>query len=158
MTQHKSVWYVIADGGRARILVPSAGGSGYTTIDDIVSASAHMKSADLGSDKPGRSQESGTTARHAIAPKTDPHELEKEKFAKLLANQLNAAYAGGAFQALILVGPPRFLETLRGDLRPAVANAVVDELPKDLTGIPNNDLPSHLDKVGPPWAHTHSAT
>ena len=51
-------------------------------------------------------------AQHTTAPRRDPHVLEQEMFAKVVAAQLNAAAARQELRDLILVVPSRILKTI----------------------------------------------
>ena len=61
------IWYVIADGGRARFVERDDGGA-FRTVSSLVAAELHKRSHDLGLDRPPRTKESASPARHAIEP------------------------------------------------------------------------------------------
>jgi len=61
------VWVLIADGEHARVVTPQESHGHFETVIAFDSASAHLRSADLGTDKPGRTFESASITRHAIA-------------------------------------------------------------------------------------------
>lgn len=105
---------------------------------------AHQRSSDLGSDHPGASFHSQSTAHHALAPRHDPHALAEAEFARTVAAQINAAFAGQDFTHVLLVAPARTLGIIRDELRGDVAAAVVGTLEKDLVKTPDHDLPDHL--------------
>ena len=113
MAKHERVWVVIADGEHARLVTPApAKQFKSTTALDLVSA--HKHSRDLGTDRPGRTQESASATRHAIEPKHDPHELAKQDFLREVAREIDAAH--GEFDALVLVAPDRARVELRDAL------------------------------------------
>lgn len=89
-------------------------------------------------------------AHHAVAPRHDPHALAKQHFAELLARQLTAAMADDGVEALILVAPPRILQTIRGELRADAQDRIVGSLEKDLVKTPDEDLRPHLQRWLPP--------
>jgi len=140
-------WVVIADGGRARFVARRDSEPRYATLRELVSIAEQAPSRALGADKPGRSRESATTARHAIEPRSDPHELAKDEFAHEIAKVLNEAGTTGAFDRIILAAPPHVAAALRHFLDKAVGAKIVGELPKDLTKIPDRELGRHLDEV-----------
>jgi protein required for attachment to host cells len=121
----------IADGEHARFVQPDANDV-LRTIHAFDSASAHLHSRDIGSDRPGRAVESATSAHHAVGQRHDLDRMEKEKFTRLVAEQLNAAAAGGEFDELLLVAPPRALHELREALDAATAAELVGTLEPDL--------------------------
>jgi protein required for attachment to host cells len=140
-------WVVVADGGRARLVARRESKPRYATLRELMSIAEQAPSRELGADKPGRSRESATTARHAIEPRSDPHELAKEAFAREIAKVLNEAGAAGAFDRIILAAPPHVAAALHRFLDKAVGAKIVGELPKDLTKIPDHELGRHLDEV-----------
>ena len=145
MVQHRVPCFVIADGGHARFVKPAADNALHT-VEALDAVTAHQRSRDLGSDRPGRTHESATTARHALAPRHDPHELEKSRFARLVAEKVNETCAAGGFTELILVAPPHILAEMRDALDSAAAALVVDTLGKDLVKVPDHELYPHLSQ------------
>lgn len=145
MKQDRS-WFVLADGGRARVVVRRLP-AGFSTEREFASVDLHHASRDLGRDRPGRAQESGWAARHAIEPRTDPHRAAKDEFAAEVAAVLNDAGAAGEFDRLVLVAPAHFGAALRASLKPAIAARIGAELHKDLTNVPDKDLPAFIEDL-----------
>jgi protein required for attachment to host cells len=112
------------------------------------SPSSRKRTSDLAADRPGRSVESATATRHAIAPKHDLHEMEKRRFAHLVAREVERASAEGAFDHLVVVAPAHTLNGIRNELNATTAAKVVGTLRKDLTRVPDHELPPHLTE----WA------
>ena len=140
------IWYVIADGGRARFVERDENGA-FGTVVSFVAAELHARSSDLGRDRPARVKESANAARHAVEPRRDLHEAAKEDFVKLVAKQLEAEHKRGQFDSLVLVAPPRVLTELKQKLSKPIAELVVDDLQKDLTKVPDHDLTEHLTRA-----------
>jgi protein required for attachment to host cells len=107
----------------------------------------HKRSHDLGLDRPPRSKESASPARHAIEPRRDLHQASKEDFVKLVASQLDEEHGRGQFDNLVLIAPPRTLTELKQNLSNQMAKLVVSDLQKDLTKVPDHDLTEHLAPV-----------
>jgi len=147
MVKHRTVWIVVADGEHARFVTP-APRRAFHTQRVFESPSAHKQSSDLGTDRPTRSMESATATRHAITPKHDLHEMEKQKFAHQVAHEINRVSADGAFDQLVLVAPAHTLNEIRDELDTTTAARLVGTLQKDLTKVPDHELASHLDE----WA------
>jgi protein required for attachment to host cells len=133
----------IVDGEHARFVQPDADNM-LRRVGSFDSASAHLRSRDIGSDRPGRAFESAARARHAIGARHDLHTLEKEKFVRLVNEQLSAASARGEFDELLLVAPPRVLYELREVLDAAMQAKLVGTLEKDLVKTPNHELRPHV--------------
>jgi hypothetical protein len=70
--KHARIWYIIADGGRARFVERDEAGA-YRTVLGFVAAEMHKRSRDLGLDRPARVKESANSARH-VEPRRDLHE------------------------------------------------------------------------------------
>jgi protein required for attachment to host cells len=145
MTKAK-LWYVIADGGRARFVAQDENGA-FRTVLSFVAADMHKRSSDLGRDRPARVKESANTARHAVEPRRDLHEAAKEDFIALVAEQIEAEHGSGQFDSLVLVVPPKVLTELKQKLSKPMAELVVSDLQKDLTKVPDHDLTEHLAPV-----------
>jgi protein required for attachment to host cells len=136
------LWVVIADGEHARVVTPSAPHGQFKTVLSFDSASAHMSSRDLGTDRPGRVHESASTTRHAITPRQDPHQAAKRDFMQEVARQIDIN--AGEFDRLVLVAPGHALHDLRGALGNVTSAKLAGSLVKDLTKISDHDLVSHL--------------
>ena len=143
-------WIVLMDGSRARFIAAQPGRPHYVTVSEIESAAAHQKSSSLVAGELGRGRESVGATRHAIEPRSDPHEQAKLEFAATVAGEINAAHERGAFAALVLVAPARLLPLLRDELAAPVRASIIGELAKDLTKLPNQELDAHLAAIGPP--------
>ena len=141
----RTTWVVIADGARAFIMANTGPGSGLTLVPGSPHEHDTAKTAELGSDRPGRtfaSTHSGT--RHAMEPKVDWHQFEEQKFAKDMAKLLDAARNRKAFDHLVLVAPPHTLGDLRAALDKQTKALVTAEIAKDLTRHSIPDIPTHL--------------
>lgn len=137
------LWYVIADGGRARFVERDDNGA-FRTVVSFVSTDLHKRASDLGRDRPARVMESASPGRSAVEPRRDLKEAAKEDFVKLVAEELDAGHGRGQFDKLVLVAPPRVLTELKQSLSKPMAKLVVDGLQKDLTKVPDHDLAQHL--------------
>ena len=150
MTRPLTLRIAIADGEHARFVQPDQDNV-LRTVGAFDSASAHMRARDIGSDRPGGSFESATSTRHAVGQKHDLHTLEKEKFIRLIGEQLNAEFQRGAFDELLLIAPPHALQELHQALDMATAAKLVGRLEKDLVKTPDHELWPHVREwVSPP--------
>jgi protein required for attachment to host cells len=143
MPKKPKVWYVIADGGKARFVERDKKGV-FRTVASFVSTELHDRTSDLGRDRPPRAHESATATRHAIEPRRDLKEAAKADFVKLVAEQIDAEHGRGQFDKIMLVAPPGVLTELKENLSRPIAGIVVDDLQKDLTNIPDHQLADHL--------------
>ena len=137
------LWYVIADGGRARFVARDEEGA-FRTLSSFVSTELHKSTHELGRDRPARVKESATPARHAVEPRRDLHEAAKDAFIRTVATELAAQLKDGKFDELVLVAPPGVIAELKDALSKPIAKLVVEELQKDLTKVPDHELTGHL--------------
>lgn len=142
---HPGIWLAIMDGEHARFVLRDD--HGFRTVRTWASDSAGQRTAELVTDRLGRSFESAGAARHAIAPHSDPHAQEKERFAVQVAAELNTAAAQGLFGRLVLAGPSRTLRAVEAALDPAVQNGITGRVAKNLVKVPDQDLAPHF----PAW-------
>ena len=100
-----------------------------------------------GSDAPGRAFSSSGTARSAMQ-QTDWHQIEEDRFAARVAQDLGTLADAGDFEELIVVAPARTLAKLRTSFGHSVISRVVAEIPKDLTKHPVDEIAQILAAEG----------
>ena len=71
-------------------------------------------------------------------------QLARERFAETLAQLVNAEVAAGRLERLGLVGSPRLLHALKQRLSHAALGRLVQDIPKNLAGVPDADLAAWL--------------
>lgn len=145
MARSMALWIAVMDGEHARFVQPDRSHE-LRTVLALDSTMAHQRSHDIGSDRPGRSFESASSARHAVGGRHDPHVMEKEKFARLVAERLNAASAAEEFDELVIVAPAHTLHEVREELDVGAAAKLVGTLEKDLVKMPDHALSPHVRK------------
>ena len=77
-----------------------------------------------------------TSGHRTAVEKTDGHQLEETRFAKMMADQLYKTAHAQAFESLIVVAPPRILGVLRDSFHPEVKSRILAEIDKTLTQHP----------------------
>ena len=143
-------WALVADGQRARIFQRRAPAGPWAELESEALAQRDPPSRESGRDRPGRVHESVGAARHAIEPRSDPHEAAKTEVARRLVARLAQAAGEGRFGRVALVAPPAFLGELRAALPPALAQAVLGTLDKDLTRHPPAAVIEQLARLHAP--------
>lgn len=78
---------------------------------------------------------------------SDPQNMEKHKFVKELVEFLDTAALNGKFDDLFLVAAPRTLGEIRKLSNGHMAARLRAELGKDLTNVPEAELPKHLEHL-----------
>ena len=139
MLRHRKLLIILADGEHARLIRPAHNRT-FETVAQFDSVTAHQRSSDLGSDRPGASMHSGSTAHHAIEPRTDPHAKEKHRFARLVADEVNRLVAANEYHELAVVAPTRALADLQQELSSQAMQRVIGTLSKDLIKSPIRDV------------------
>jgi len=143
MPQKRKLCFVIADGGHARFVRP-AFDNALHTFEAVDSVNVHKKDHDLVSDRPGRSFESASKGRHAFTPRTDPHDLAKDRFAQAVARRVNEDAAADVFNELVMVAPPHVLSELTDGLALQTKAMLLGSLAKALVKTPDHELWPHL--------------
>ena len=141
-------WYVVADGGRARIVRKRARQGdrqqAFDTVQDLVSADLHRVTHELGTERPGRTRESATSARHAVQPRQDLHRAENRTSRTRSPRVERRPASADEFDGLVLVAPAHVLGDLRQALDEPTQRKITAQLQKDLTKVPNPDLATAL--------------
>lgn len=124
-------WYVVADGGNARILTRD--GDSMATV------------ASFDSHGHGDTGENDVAAISQIkAPKSNPGEQVKALFARQVAEHLNNAANANKVDHIILAAPGHVLHDIREALNKPATHALGQTLSKDLTHVANKELASHF--------------
>lgn len=126
------VWYVIADGGKARIAVRE--GSGMRTLQ-------HFDNSGHGD----TDEDASAGISQLKAPKTDPHDQAKAHFAKQVANRINQAVRAGDVDEVMLAAPAHVLHDIRAALDKAATGKLGKTLSKDFANTPDHELASRFD-------------
>ncbi|QPH54990.1 host attachment family protein [Pontivivens ytuae] len=139
-------WVVVADGEKALFMV-NRGDAEYPNLDVIREEEQdNPPTREQAANRPGRFNDGPNVHRSAVDD-TDWHQLEKERFAKDLADILYKQAHKGAFEALVIAADPSTLGELRKELHKEVADKVIGELDKDLTNHPIDEIEKMLRHV-----------
>ena len=133
---------LLADDGKARFLENAGIDKGVQQIE-VLEAASPAGYADM----PGRSQAGADTARHGLARPTGEEGAARDVFADAVLDKAGALWAGGDFQRLVMAAPPKMLGVLRSKLSPPLDDALVGDLDKDLTNLPEAELPGQFADV-----------
>ncbi len=112
----------------------------WKLVKEFHDEGATLHERDIVSDKPGRSFDSRGSGRHAMAPPTQARDQEKLRFAKRIADYLNAAVNSGDTTHLVILADPRCLGLLRSALSNQARHAVVHEASKNLARLDVGDI------------------
>ena len=140
-------WVLLADEGRARILVWREPGDELEDVEEWTDAAAHADNADLRRDAYGRRAGSGTQGIGGNATSSAGEEKldhEAELFARRIAGRLSEAHRQHRYGHLRIAAAPKFLGRLRKELDDEVKRAVEDEIDKNLLQLDRRTLTQRL--------------
>lgn len=143
----KITWVLIADGAHAKVFEHGGPGTGLVALRELMFDEEPLKAQDIMADRPGRSFSSVGRGRSAYEYHTDPVHAREAGFMKTMADRLDEKLREGAFDRLVIAAAPTSLGEIRPCLSKAVQEAVVAELPKDLTNIPTPKLEAHFEGI-----------
>jgi protein required for attachment to host cells len=138
----------VADGGQARVVGITGDRRGLTVLREMTSVDAQRRTRDLVPDSLGRSFDSASAARDAIAPRDEAHEEARRRFIDQLAVMLIEDNRARQFDELILIIPSPLSGTLHDALDEATRARVRETLAKDLTKAPLPDIVERLVEAG----------
>ncbi|MCB1757249.1 MAG: host attachment protein [Gammaproteobacteria bacterium] len=139
-----SIWIVVADAGHARFFSAQQKKSPLQELKDLIHPDSRLKGSQRESDAPGRVFDSSGQGRHAMAPHSDSHKTEADRFAREVCRELDDALAAGRFEQLYIMAPPAFLGLLRGHLSARVQERIAGEIARDLVSHNAEDIQAHL--------------
>lgn len=135
MKLENGAWVLVADGAKALTLVNEGDADILNLRRVTVEEEPHGRTSKMGTDRPGRAHQSGTTMRSGME-QTDWHDLAEKDFVRSVAHTLDLSRREGRFSKLLVIAAPRALAELRSAFGADVQSVIVAELAKDLTGHP----------------------
>lgn len=138
-------WLVVANASKARVLEAMESSNAYVHIADLVHPESRLKGEDLARDRPGHIE----GGAHGVGsseyqPKTNARDREHDRFARELADTLNAGISSGRCAGLILVASNPFMGRLTGHLSERAHAAVIRTVASDFTAVPESELAVRL--------------
>jgi len=145
----KITFLLIADASRARLFRRSDQADELELVEELEHPESRAMNRDLMADKPGRAFTGGgmVPGRSSMEYETDPKDVEAEKFARELGDDLARRCDEHTFDDLVVVAPPKFLGLLRGTLAThgnRVSDRVSTWLDKDYTQLDERTLAERL--------------
>lgn len=137
-------WVVVAESSRAKIFTVDNPRGPLRELESLDHPESRAAGQDLASDRPGRAFDRAGEGRHAMGQPVDPREQEVIRFAKQLAERLEAGRVNGDVERIYLIAAPQFLGELRQNLANGTAQLVVQEIDKNLVRHDPADIRSHL--------------
>ena len=136
-------WIVLANSRLANVVVHCGPGKGFVAKKDL--AWSAPDTIDF-ADKAGTARSSTTSATVTFG-RSDPDDIAQAAFAKDIACGLAGLRRDGAFNRLIVSAAPHMLGELRKALDKTELEGAYQDVSKDLTHIPPQDLGPHLEHM-----------
>jgi protein required for attachment to host cells len=142
---HPNTWILVADASRARLFAIGSKVNHWSLRKEFAHPASAAKVSEILTDKAGRVQQRMATGkRSAVETPTSPKETEAKRFAHELAAELVREHGRNSYSRLVLVAAPQFLGLLRACISAPVMKCVVATVHKDLTHVPERELPERL--------------
>ena len=136
-------WIILANAGSAKILENSGPGKG---LQKIFETSYEKQRETSYPDQQGRSFSSTTAARHKLEPNRGEDTVQISNIKPVL-NLLQESRDKLKFDRLVVCAAPQTLGIIRDQMPDSLSKEVIAELPKDLLGVPMQNLPKHFESV-----------
>ena len=137
------LWVVVADQSKARFFTVADPRGALLGVGELEHPEARDLEQTLTSDRPGRSFDSKGKGRHAMGAEVDPGKQENIRFAKQVAEHLQAAHEEGRCDRLLVVAGPPLLGMLRESLKGA-SGMEISEIEKNLGQYDALEIRKHL--------------
>jgi protein required for attachment to host cells len=140
-----NVWILVCDSAKARLFETRDGAPAWELLETMTHEESRSKASALVTDQAGsRSSEGATVHHNALAPGSEPKEVQKEHFAHSLGKTLDQARRSGRFGKWVLVAPPHFVGMLKKELSSELEKHLMATVDKDLTSLDVHALTDRL--------------
>ncbi len=143
-TQKNVIWVVVANQAEAEIYAMQSLRGPLTSVETLTHEAGRAHARDMASDAPGRVHDRVGQARHSMESDVGIKKEEMRRFSQRIVDHLEAAHRTGSFDRLIFMAAPEFLGALRKAVSGQLAKVVIEEIPKDMVGQPNQQIQAHL--------------
>ena len=140
------IWVLVGDGSRARFFRTDRAAP-LEELEDSLNPVAREPARELQSDRKGQSVRRSGPVQYAQVGENDPGAEDERRFVRSLAERLRMARLAGEYERLFIAAPPDLLGELRQALDSGTRDAVVGELPKDLSRMKPGDIRRHLPEL-----------
>ena len=141
----KSVWVVVADSSACRLYQLHKHPAKLELFKALSHPENKLRDLELTSDKPGRYRGGADAGHGAFSQQTDPKEIKIDDFSREIARELDSGRKSNAYDALILISPPRVNGRLFQHASKHVKDLVAHNIEKDLVHLDDRDLLSFID-------------
>lgn len=135
-------WIMVANASHAKLFSNEGPKKGLTLVKELLHPESREKASELVSDRIGNFAGSGSYAQP-----TEPKEVEAERFASEIAQELEHGRVNNAYEKLILVTSSHFMGLLNGRMSQQVRKKISESINKDYTNLPIKELTGHLENI-----------
>jgi protein required for attachment to host cells len=125
---------LVGDGAKAIFYRNKGDAQHPNLIVEDVLGEDNPPAREQGTDQPGRGFAAAASARRSAMEETDWHQLAEDRFARDIAEALYRKAHAGRYDKLVVVAPPKVLGELRKSFHKEVAERLIAEVDKTLTG------------------------
>lgn len=140
-------WVVVADSNLAKIYTHKSNSHNEPPIllHTLEHPESKLRDQDLVSDRPGHFKTRGTS-RGAYVPRTDPKDVEIDKFAQQLAHLLDQGRVQNQFDHLLIFADPHFYGLMGMHMTKHVKDMIKKVVQKDYTHLTDRELHHEIIK------------
>jgi len=136
-------WIIIANTNQCQIYDHKA--AKLNLLRTVSHPENKLKSSELGTDRPGHYQVSGTS-RGAYSPRHDVHEIKISDFAREIAQYLNSSYHKHQFSRLVFIMPAQIEGHILPHLDKQVDEKIKQRIQKNIIHLPEHELLAFLNE------------
>ena len=137
------LWVVVADQSKARIFTVADPNGALLDIGELEHPEVRDRELTMTSDRPGRGYDSNGQGSHAMGSTDNPGKQGTVRFAKQVADHVQAAHNEGRCNRLLLVAGPSLMGLLRENLK-TLSGLKVTEIDKHLGQYDAQEIRKHL--------------
>ncbi len=137
------LWVVVADQSKARIFTVADPHGALLNVGELEHPEARDREQTMTTDRPGRGYDSNGQGSHAMGSTDNPGKQGTVRFAKQVADHVQAAHNKGRCNRLLLVAGPSLLGLLRENLK-TLSGLKVSEIDKNLGQYDAQEIRKHL--------------
>jgi protein required for attachment to host cells len=142
----KTTWIMVADESAATVYSRKSRRAPLIGVFQTTNEAGRKKTADLISDRGGRSFDSHGQGRHTMMKEqSGPKQRASVAFAKDLAGRISNAVRDGTCDEIVLIAAPRFLGVLRDALEKAGNVIPAQTIDKEMVGRDAADIEKLLE-------------
>ena len=140
----KRQWIVLANASHARLFSRDSRTDPLVALTILEHPQSRLKGSELADDRPGHEATDNSSGGNRYEPRSDVRRKEHQRFAREIADRLDAGLAAGEFSAVWLFASSPFLGELKAQLSDAVNKCVELTLDRDFTALGLADIEQRL--------------